>query len=771
MSTVLVCYEREYDLESIGRLLESRGYQVITANSGVDALDAARKDPPSLIVSDVLLPTMDGFALCRKCKQDERLHSVPFVFHPIRRNDPKYERFAIEAGAERFIARQGDSNGLLRVIEELLQGDTAKKNASLKRIKDADEQAQHAKTDAQAAELVQVERAALQARIVELQQVNDRLTSGEQRFRQLFEANPAAMWLIDGVTGNFSAVNEAALNLLGYTKSAFLASTPKELAAPAESLDITVGHIGWLQSREGRRIAAVLATREVDFEERRVQLVAATDISARIHAEQVLAQRAQMYRAALAAAPYGFLLLDSDGRLLDANDTYSQMSGFIREELLQMNVAQLELDVLAETTVRLQIKAGTGASRYQAKHRRKDGRLIDVDVDVQQLNEGLPHRVAFIRDISSRSVELSQQALQKVNTESLLHLMQRSESMDENDLLRAIVQQAAKWTDSPFAGLYTVAGEDLQLTLAACSDPAQPDATKKAERLLLKAGKLWQEALRNKRPACDNDPQNTIALPGVPPLQRHVAIPLEDSGAIALLVVANRNRDYGGESISDLQQMANAIWSIVRIKRRQGRTLGSLQRVEVALESAIDVLGSLIESHDACSAANCRRVAALATALGRELELDDARQQALRIAGLLHDVGVVAIPAELWSKSRVLTPAETALMQTHAEHGARLLAKIDFGFPVAEMVYQHHERVDGSGYPRRLKGDEISFEARILAVADSLEAMCSHRPYRSEKDLRSALDELARDAGRLYDEKIVSACIRLFNERGFRLPQ
>jgi HD-GYP domain-containing protein (c-di-GMP phosphodiesterase class II) len=135
---------------------------------------------------------------------------------------------------------------------------------------------------------------------------------------------------------------------------------------------------------------------------------------------------------------------------------------------------------------------------------------------------------------------------------------------------------------------------------------------------------------------------------------------------------------------------------------------------------------------------------------------------ALRLAGLIHDVGKIAVPAEILAKPGRLGELEFSLIKMHPATGFDTLVDIDFGRPVAEMVLQHHERLDGSGYPQGLRGEEILLEARILAVADVVEAMSSHRPYRAALGIEAALAEITSGAGRLYDAEVVSACVDLF---------
>jgi putative nucleotidyltransferase with HDIG domain len=219
-----------------------------------------------------------------------------------------------------------------------------------------------------------------------------------------------------------------------------------------------------------------------------------------------------------------------------------------------------------------------------------------------------------------------------------------------------------------------------------------------------------------------------------------------------------------------LSSLADGAWRVLHAKRAHARTLSSLQRVDVAVQGMIDSLLRMSERHDPFTAGSSRRLAALAVAIGREAGLDGERQHVLRVAALLHDIGNVAVPAAILAKPAPLTETEVALMRTHVEEGCQLLAEIDLGGPVADIVYQHHERSDGSGYPRGLKGEEIMVEARILAVADTVEAMCSPRPYRPAAGMEAAISEINRGAGKTYDLELVSVCTRLIKQ-GFVLPE
>ena len=194
----------------------------------------------------------------------------------------------------------------------------------------------------------------------------------------------------------------------------------------------------------------------------------------------------------------------------------------------------------------------------------------------------------------------------------------------------------------------------------------------------------------------------------------------------------------------------------------------NLARVRAALEETVSALTATTEKRDPFTAGHQRLVAQLACAIADRMGLSPERIEVLRTAGLLHDIGKIAVPIEILSKPGRLTSEEMRLIHPHSTVGYEILARIPFDGPVAEMVWQHHERLDGSGYPRGLRGEDILMEARILAVADVVEAMASHRPYRPSLGIRAALQEVVRHRSTGFDPVVVDACVELFRQ-GYRL--
>ena len=204
-----------------------------------------------------------------------------------------------------------------------------------------------------------------------------------------------------------------------------------------------------------------------------------------------------------------------------------------------------------------------------------------------------------------------------------------------------------------------------------------------------------------------------------------------------------------------------------RIAERTAELQRQLQKTQRLLDSTIFTMVKMVELRDPYTAGHQQRVAQLARAIAVELELPPDQINGTHMIAMIHDIGKIALPAELLSKPGRLLPIEKDLIQTHPSVGAQIVEAIEFPWPVGEIILQHHERLDGSGYPRGLSGDQLTLEARILAVADVVEAMSSHRPYRAACGLDQALEEISQGSGRLYDPQAAEVCIRLFAEGDF----
>jgi HD-GYP domain-containing protein (c-di-GMP phosphodiesterase class II) len=204
--------------------------------------------------------------------------------------------------------------------------------------------------------------------------------------------------------------------------------------------------------------------------------------------------------------------------------------------------------------------------------------------------------------------------------------------------------------------------------------------------------------------------------------------------------------------------------------RSQAEIAHYISLLEHATEGTLEAVSLMVEQRDPYTAGHEKRVGIIAGDIGLAMGLSADVVQGLRLAGMVHDVGKISVPAEILSKPSRLSNIEMALVKEHAQTGYNILKNIEFPWPIAQVAYQHHERMDGSGYPRGLRGDQILLEARIIAVADVVESMTSHRPYRPGLGIDAALEEIRKNRGIFYDPIVVDACLKLFLEDAYQIP-
>lgn len=254
-----------------------------------------------------------------------------------------------------------------------------------------------------------------------------------------------------------------------------------------------------------------------------------------------------------------------------------------------------------------------------------------------------------------------------------------------------------------------------------------------------------------------------------------VPIPLEDGDLSgALTVYATIPNAFGEVELSLFKSLASDLgYGLVALKRKAAldneihERESAQEKLAASLRATIEAMSKTMEWRDPYTAGHQKRVAQISVAIAKKLGWDDERIKGLYMGAMVHDIGKVAVPAEILSKPSKLTELEMSLVREHVNVGYQILKDIPFNWPIAEMVYQHHERLDGSGYPRQLKGEDICEEARILAVADTFEAMASHRPYRPGKGIKATLDQIQVESGVSLDKKVVEALLELIQEKSF----
>jgi putative nucleotidyltransferase with HDIG domain len=235
----------------------------------------------------------------------------------------------------------------------------------------------------------------------------------------------------------------------------------------------------------------------------------------------------------------------------------------------------------------------------------------------------------------------------------------------------------------------------------------------------------------------------------------YIVKPFERNEVLISVANAMRRRALEIESRKHRERLEHVI------TERTAELENSMRRFLKSLEGAIQAIALTVEMRDPYTAGHQARVADLAGAIAKEMGLPTEQGLVIHMAGSLHDIGKISVPAEILAKPAALTDNEFALIRAHPRVGYDILKNIDFPWPIAQIVLQHHERLDGSGYPQGLHGEAILLEARIIGVADVVEAMSSHRPFRPAHNIKKALEEIQKNSGILYDGTVVEACLKV----------
>jgi len=257
----------------------------------------------------------------------------------------------------------------------------------------------------------------------------------------------------------------------------------------------------------------------------------------------------------------------------------------------------------------------------------------------------------------------------------------------------------------------------------------------------------------------------------------YIAIPLrgKDQEYGALHIYAKELDSFDEEEVELLTELADSVaYGIETLRTRQKFSLAqkelklNARKVQKTLEDTVKALASAVEARDSYTTGHQKRVSKLACAIAKEMAVPKEQLEGIRIAGAIHDIGKLYVPSEILGKRSWLTEIEYKIVKTHSQVGYDILKSVKFPWPVAEIILQHHERMDGSGYPSGLLGENILMEAKILGVADVVEAMFSHRSFRPALGINNALEEISKNKNLLYDQNIADNCLKLFNKKSFK---
>jgi len=533
--------------------------------------------------------------------------------------------------------------------------------------------------------------------------------------RRILDANPAAGRIIGGAREGW----------IGTDVRAALSAWP----AVAEYLAGAVFSDGdtTIISAAGRSTTVSVVPLEDSRGAFSGSLVTLRDVTRQVATEAALRESEEKYRGIFDESIAAVYVFDSKKSFINTNQAGLDLLGYSREELLHMSMSEVDADPTVVLPAHQELLSGGRLINYEHRLRRKDGTIITV------LNSSRP-----LTDLHGTVVGM---------LSTLIDITERKEA-----------EAALRLSEDKFAKAFH--GSPDAVLITAVSDGRVVEVNEGFTKL---SGFERDEALGSSTIALDlwaeaGDRERCIAA-------------LQSDGSVSDMELGFRIRSgdvlrclYAGALIEvDGEPHILSVVRDVTERKQAEEALGrSAAQLHEQLHDTVKAMGAIVGLRDPYTAAHERRVAALAAAIAVELGLDEEAREGLAFAAEVHDIGKIAVPAEILSKPGALSEVEYELIKQHSEAGRELLGAIHFRQPVAEIVAQHHERLDGSGYPRGLKGEEILLEARILAVADVVEAMASHRPYRPSLGLEAALAEVRAGAGSLYDAGVVAAC-----ERGF----
>lgn len=482
----------------------------------------------------------------------------------------------------------------------------------------------------------------------------------------------------------------------------------------------------------------------------------------------------EMPRASVEDLPQGVVIIQ-DSHIVFANTAFSEISGYSLDELMSLSAedvtAMIHQDDQHNFWQRLQehLQGKPTTPNHEYRGVQKDGSVRWLEMFAKHIDYGgKPAVMGAVVDISQRR---RARDIQRV----LYRIANAAHTTEDlKDLLGTIHQDLSAIVNTKNFSIALYDRESKTFSL-----PYYRDQKEQLETF--PAGKtLTAYVLKNEKAllATSEEIHRLIQLGeveavGTPP-KVWLGVPIkigQEIGAVLAVQSYSDERAYDEKDLEILEFLSAQIGLSIQHKQAQEETKHSFQKSLKILQSTVDALASSVEMRDPYTIGHQRRVTQLACAIAEELGLSEEEIEGLHMAGLVHDIGKVTVPADILIKPGQLTLKEFDMIKTHPQVGYDILKPIEFPWPVAEMVLQHHERMDGSGYPNGLVGEETLLPARILAVADVVEGMVSHRSYRQAPGLKRALEEIAQHKGTSYDPQVVDVCLKLFREKRFKFEE
>jgi len=452
-------------------------------------------------------------------------------------------------------------------------------------------------------------------------------------------------------------------------------------------------------------------------------------------AEKELMNSEEVFKIIFEYAPEALYLNDLKGTFIYGNRKAEKLTGYPREELIGksfLKLGLLPLDQIpkaASLLARNALGKPTGPDEFVLKSKAGGHAWVEISTYPVKI-KGKTLVLGIARDITDR--KLAGEALEKNETKyrELFECANDAIFLLDSEGKHALVnKKAAEMLGYPIEELIGLPYKDIIA-------PSEYKNTQNRIMTLLESepSSLQERVFRKK-----------------------------DGTEFPVEINLSTVRDAEGKPL----YIQRIVRDITERKRAENELRQTANKLRQALGSIIQALASTVERRDPYTAGHQSRTADLARAIAFEMALSEDHIEGVYMAGVIHDIGKISIPAEILSKPSRLNDLELSLVKDHSRIGYEILREIAFPWPIAQIVFQHHERINGSGYPQGLSGEDILLEARILGVADVLEAMASHRPYRPAHGLQKALEEISTNRGIFYDPEVADACLRIFEERKF----
>jgi len=697
-------------LRTDARILKSAGYEVIQVHTGTDALQRIKENHPDLVLLDAELPDMNVTDMCRQIKSDRDLTVIHIILVSSLPKTSRQLTETLEEAADGYIVRpveRGEFLARIKAAERIIKTEKALRISEAK-----------------------LKRA---QRIGHLGYWEWDIQAGTV----IWSDETYRIW---GLEPQEHEINpERVLNLIhpGDRDAVVIAFSDALNGVRPYNLEYRVlrkdGGIGFVRS-----VAEVSRTREGTP----LHIYGTVlDITERTHTEDALRESEEKYRQYFKNITDVIFTIDADFRISDISPGVEKLLGYTPEELIGRAIFDVSMIFTPESFKRalsegVQILAGEKLHRSSFDFVARDGSVKNLELRGSPLvHEGtIVGMVAVARDITERTrVEqalLASEARFRALIEKSMEMIFLLNSDGTVNYVSPSVKPIMGFTPEELAGrniFELLHPDDLARVMTEMHTAIQAtgDAANMTQARVRHADGSWH-------------------------IHEGIGTNLLDDPDVAGFVM--NSRDITERTLADeaLEK------SFANLRRAMGAT--------------IQAMSLAVETRDPYTAGHQRRVADLARTIASKMGLTKDQIDAIRMASTIHDLGKIAVPAEILSKPMKLSASEFGLIKTHAQVGHDILKDIEFPWPIARMVLEHHERIDGSGYPHGLKGEEILLESRLIAVADVVEAIASHRPYRPAYSLEVALGEIREHRGLLYDGKVVDACLQVFKD-GYKLPE